>query len=218
MPQLLGGEDVELLPRQPADLRPQNVDAGLELFPEVGQGLAVHQHPRPLHPGQHRAQWCRALLDEGIEPEGFVFDTELAAYLLDPTAGSYALGKLVQSYFKDSGTPPQEADQAWYADTAWVEALYGCLAPKLDELGLREVHDKVELPLCPVLAGTIVQNLIDDGRGRPKFFQDLGAGGELRLLACISGDERMIQSFLSGEDVHTHTAGSHRRRPMRVVT
>ena len=41
---------------------------------------------------------CRALLDEGIEPAGFIFDTELAAYLLDPTAGSYELRKLAMSY------------------------------------------------------------------------------------------------------------------------
>ena len=56
VPQLLGGEDVELLPRQAVDLRLQGVDARLELPAEVGQGLGVHQHPRPLHPGQHRAQ------------------------------------------------------------------------------------------------------------------------------------------------------------------
>ncbi len=29
---------------------------------------------------------------------------------------------------------------------------------------------------------------------------------ELRLLAAISGDEKMINAFLSGEDIHTHTA------------
>jgi len=32
---------------------------------------------------------CRALLAEGITPEGLVFDTEVAAYLLAPTDGSY---------------------------------------------------------------------------------------------------------------------------------
>ena len=76
---------------------------------------------------------CRALLDEGIEPEGFIFDTELAAYLLDPTAGNYELRKLAMSYFKkelelnaaykdetafsllDDGL---KAQTAWYEDTA----------------------------------------------------------------------------------------------------
>ena len=36
----------------------------------------------------------KALLDEGIEPGDFIFDTEVAAYLLAPTDGSYELEKL----------------------------------------------------------------------------------------------------------------------------
>ena len=39
------------------------------------------------------------LLAEGIEGEGFVFDTALAAYLLSPTDGSYELEKLDVTYF-----------------------------------------------------------------------------------------------------------------------
>ena len=39
------------------------------------------------------------LLGEGLTAEGFVFDTALAAYLLAPTDGSYAMDKLAISYF-----------------------------------------------------------------------------------------------------------------------
>ena len=42
---------------------------------------------------------CRALLAEGIAPEGIVFDTEVAAYLLAPTDGSYDLEKLGLTYY-----------------------------------------------------------------------------------------------------------------------
>ena len=42
---------------------------------------------------------CRALMAEGIAPEGFVFDTEVAAYLLAPTDGSYELDKLGLTYY-----------------------------------------------------------------------------------------------------------------------
>ena len=41
---------------------------------------------------------CRALLAEGIAPGGFVFDTEVAAYLLAPADGSYDLEKLGLTY------------------------------------------------------------------------------------------------------------------------
>ena len=37
---------------------------------------------------------CRALLAEGIQPGGIIFDTEVAAYLLAPGDGSYELEKL----------------------------------------------------------------------------------------------------------------------------
>ena len=33
-------------------------------------------------------------LSEGVQPEGFVFDTELAAYVLDPTESSYPIERL----------------------------------------------------------------------------------------------------------------------------
>lgn len=41
---------------------------------------------------------------------------------------------------------------------------------------------------------------------------------ELRLLACISGDERMIKAFLSGEDIHRATASQVFAVPMDEVT
>ena len=37
-------------------------------------------------------------LAEGLGTEGFVFDTELAAYVLDPTESGYDLGKLTKRY------------------------------------------------------------------------------------------------------------------------
>ena len=134
---------------------------------------------------------CRALLDEGIEPEGFVFDTELAAYLLDPTAGSYELRRLAMSYFKkeveqsaaykdeeafsllDDGL---KAQTAWYEDAAWIEALCGLFKPKLEEFGLMPVLTGIELPLCPVLARMERIGVLVDGRALSDFGRQLQAG------------------------------------------
>lgn len=41
---------------------------------------------------------------------------------------------------------------------------------------------------------------------------------ELRLLACISGDERLSNAFINGEDIHTSTASAVFRVPMEEVT
>ncbi|MEG1682918.1 MAG: DNA polymerase I [Oscillospiraceae bacterium] len=109
----------------------------------------------------------RCLLDEGLTAEGFVFDTALAAYLLDATAGSYDLPRLAVSYFNFELPPEKEftdpeafsllgnateAITVWVRHVATVEALYEALPPLLREQNLWTLYETVELPLCPVLA------------------------------------------------------------------
>lgn len=53
----------------------------------------------------------KALLDEGIEPGDFIFDTEVAAYLLAPTDGSYELEKLGMTYYNQEF--PKAAPPIW---------------------------------------------------------------------------------------------------------
>ena len=48
--------------------------------------------------GHNIKDLMRALLAEGLPTDGFVFDTALAAYLLDATAGNYDLPRLAQAY------------------------------------------------------------------------------------------------------------------------
>ena len=108
----------------------------------------------------------RALLQQGITGEGILFDTALAAYLLDATAGGYDLDRLFMAYcgaelpapahlaagaFSPLGENPK-ADAALCSYTAAIAALYEILPAKLDALGLTALHDEMELPLCPVLA------------------------------------------------------------------
>lgn len=108
----------------------------------------------------------RDLLENGLPAEGFVFDTALAAYLLDATAGSYDLDRLFVSHFSEELPRPLYLDPDAFSllgDSAAaaasldsyvtaVEALYGPLSEKLETLGLRELYDTAELPLCRVLA------------------------------------------------------------------
>ncbi len=107
------------------------------------------------------------LLAEGLSTGGVVFDTEIAAYLLSPTDGSYGLDKLALAYFQRDLPKAQVyldpeafaplADSAaaletWAAHTALVGALFDLLPPKLEALGLHQVYYDIDLPLCPVLA------------------------------------------------------------------
>ncbi|WP_352415285.1 DNA polymerase I [Oscillibacter ruminantium] len=108
----------------------------------------------------------RLLLTNGLPIEGFVFDTAIAAYLLDATAGSYDLARLFVSYFNEELPKPlylqsdafallgdrAAAEASFDSYATAVDALYDVLSAKLHERGQRELFETVELPLCRVLA------------------------------------------------------------------
>ena len=131
---------------------------------------------------------CEKLAEEGLPMEGFVFDTELAAYLLDPTAGSYELDKLCLRYFKQDKeanaaykaedafsalSDSLKAQTQWYEDTSWISALYDVMKPQLEELGMLELLEQVELPLCPVLAEMEQAGFLVDRKALADFGQML---------------------------------------------
>ena len=127
---------------------------------------------------------CEKLLDEGVQGEGFVFDTQLAAYLLDPTAGSYELSKLSMQYLKKELEESRawrdeeafgalsdqvKAQTQWYEDNALIGALYQKLAPQLDELGLTKLLQEMEIPLCSVLANMERRGVLVDKGALSRF-------------------------------------------------
>lgn len=133
---------------------------------------------------------CRTLLEEGITPAGFVFDTEVAAYLLAPTDGSYELEKLVLTYFKTQADPaslyleegafgplsdPAAPLAALMSHCAWTGALRETLEKRLKKLGMWELYETVDLPLCPVLAGMETEGFLID-RGALVEFGEMLAG------------------------------------------
>lgn len=80
-------------------------------------------------------------MTEGIAPRGFVFDTELAAYVLDPTESAYPIEKLSARHL-GAEKPTAQA----------VYELYPALDARLSEAGAHELYYDIELPLCAVLA------------------------------------------------------------------
>ena len=129
----------------------------------------------------------RTLLDGGLPAEGFVFDTALAAYLLDATAGGYDLQRLFVSYFNqelekpahlepDAFSPLGDRAAAWaslHSYGAAIEALYGVLLPQLREQGMEKLYFDVELPLCRVLADMERSGFLVDGGALARFGADL---------------------------------------------
>ena len=142
----------------------------------------------------HVKDLMRTLLENGLNAEGFVFDTALAAYLLDATAGSYDLARLFVSYFNEELPKPAYLEPDAFSllgDTAAAEAalcsycsaiaaLEEELAPKLREQNMWELFTDVELPLCAVLAEMELAGFRVDGGELARFGQMLS--GEIATL------------------------------------
>mgnify|MGYP000000599716 FL=1 len=139
--------------------------------------------------GHNVKDMMRALLEQGLPAEGFVFDAALAAYLLDAPAGSYDLPRLFVAYYNEELPKPShlapeaftsllgedaEASAALLSYTAAVTALYETLSPKLAELNMERLYYDVELPLCRVLADMETAGFLVDRKALAEFGEMLG--------------------------------------------
>lgn len=154
---------------------------------------------------------CGQLLERGLPAEGFVFDTAVAAYLLEPTAGSYDLDKLVMHYFQKeiAANAAFKAEGAfsalsediktqteWYEHTSWIDALHEELEKQLEENGLTKVFYEVDLPLCPVLAQMEQAGFLVDEKALSEFGVMLAEGIDLaqKDIYSYAGEEFNINS------------------------
>ena len=129
----------------------------------------------------------RALLERDLPAEGFVFDTALAGYLLDATAGGYDLQRLFVAYCGAELPAPAHlerdafsllgnnaaAEAALCSYASAVAALYEVLPPRLEELNMTALLHEMELPLCRVLAEMELAGFRIDGAALARFGEDL---------------------------------------------
>lgn len=106
------------------------------------------------------------LLEAGLAAQGVLFDTSIAAYLLDPTASAYDLERVALSYLnrelpkvdltaEDAFSLLGGRDSALAAMTANVEAIsdiYAEASARLEEQGMHKLFFEMEMPLMTVLA------------------------------------------------------------------
>ena len=108
----------------------------------------------------------RALLQRGMDPKGIVFDTAIAAYLLDPTQSGYDLPRLALAYCNaelpelDLDDPAavsllggqEDTEKAVAQHVGALRAIYAEAADRIEQLGMRKLYYEIELPLLRVLA------------------------------------------------------------------
>ncbi len=105
------------------------------------------------------------LMKEELSTEGFVFDTALAAYLLEATESDYATERISVRY---AGRELSGAEAVW--------ALYPILDTKMKELGMEELYYNIELPLCTVLSQMEKSGFYVDRQALYDFGESLNAG------------------------------------------
>lgn len=105
----------------------------------------------------------RLALEEGIEPEGFIFDTALAAYLLDSTIRDYSSESLKNIYSLSSSDK-----------LAQLRELFEIQSEKLKESKMEKLYYEIELPLAGVLADMEKRGFLIDKEALTAFGEELG--------------------------------------------
>jgi len=130
------------------------VARGAAQWEAVCRVLADKDLPKTVYDLKHFTNAC---LQAGIALAGADFDVLLAAYLLNPTATDYPIGKLLAEYLGEPAVSEAEtsgfpADRAalWRAAAAF--RLRKIMADRLEGDGLIELFKKIELPVAVVLA------------------------------------------------------------------
>ena len=125
------------------------------------------------------------LAAENISAGGFVFDTALGGYLLDPTESGYELPRLTQKLL---GEEKQGAEA--------VFALYPPMKQLLEDEGMTALMDEMELPLCYVLSDMERTGFLVDRQALYDYGQELSVGIDAlqKEIYALAGEEFNINS------------------------
>ena len=186
-------------------------DRNLPLATVVAGLKPIFEDPDRPKLGQNVKYDMVALGRAGIELEGVVADTMLAAYLLDPARRQYNLDLLAletlghkKITYDELTKPDGRRDRIPFAEVELDSAFcYACedadvalrlaerFLPELEEKGLMELFRDVEMPLVPVLAAIEERGIALD----MEFFGAMSA----RLAAELATIERECYLLAGGE-------------------
>lgn len=102
------------------------------------------------------------LLADGLPTDGFVFDTALAAYLLDSNSSDYDLARIVPKYLGSS-----------HKGVRAMFELYPVLDAELKEKEMEKLYYEIELPLCQVLSEMEASGFYVDRKALYEFGESL---------------------------------------------
>ena len=121
----------------------------------------------------------------GLPQGNFVFDTALAAYLLNPSQSDYPVSKLATTFL---GITVDDADAAGCAEALWH--LREIMQQELKRQQMDDLYSDIEFPLCSVLYRMEKTGVVIDKELLARFGQ--------MLSQRISDCETLIYSYSGG--------------------
>ena len=158
------------------------IPAEAEGFQDVLQLFADRTVMKVTHDAKKIYNVCVAL---GITLQNLVFDTILAAYLLDPIASSYSLAVLKKQYLGQASNNQLDKKHdepifaVWAVQT--IHSIYPVLKQGLVDNELEQLFHDVELPLVEVLATVENYGIKVNAEYLKVMSDDLGAKIEILL-------------------------------------
>jgi len=170
--------------------------------------------PKPRKMGQNiKYEWV-VLKHHGIQLEGIAFDTMVASYLLDPGSHSHNLDRIVEEHLGETMISYADVTgkgkaQCGFAEVDVARATeYACgdaetawrLAPvlkrKLEEAGLKNLYESLEVPLIEVLAGMEYHGILVDAARLESLSLEFEKALDQKaaLIYGMAGEEFNIQS------------------------
>ena len=159
--------------------------------------------------GHHIKDIQRDLIAFGVSPENWVFDTALAAYLLDATASNYDLVGLYTKYcgFELHAHSRQQEQMSLLSESvdevtealenaAAIACLEDVFVNKLKEFGMEQLYYEIELPLCGVLAEMESVGVMIDRQALQQYGEGLSDGIEIlqNEIHAMAGEPFNINS------------------------
>ncbi len=130
----------------------------------------------------------------GVQAKNIKMDIALGAYLLNPSAKDYALGRLIQEYCPVCNET--DVDDSKAADCANLEVLCDKISARLQLNGQSALLTEMEIPLAEVLASMECVGILVDKAGITAFSEML-SGKIARLqnsIYSLAGEEFNINS------------------------
>lgn len=133
---------------------------------EIKDLLFDEKIKKRVHNCKELFRWC---VQKNCDAKGIDFDTQLAAYLLNPSSNNYDTDRLVNEYAITVTT--LETENATLAATHSV--VCDCLEKNIENAGQSKLLTEIEIPLAKVLAQMELEGFLVDTDGITEYGKQL---------------------------------------------